>query len=485
MRFMLSVALFLLVVVPVSAQSQEPTFADLAERLLPSVVNISTMQKTAPDAAGADEMLEGMPEFPPGSPFEDFFKNYMEKHKKLLVPKNQRVNSLGSGFIIDPAGYIVTNYHVIQEADEIKVTLHDDTSLTAKVIGKDRKTDLALLKVDAGKSLPAITWGDSDKLRVGDWILVIGNPFGLGGSVTKGIISARARDINSGPYDDYLQTDASINRGNSGGPMFNLQGQVIGVNSAIYSPTGGSVGIGFSIPSALAENVIKQLKEKGSIKRGWLGVRIQTMTEDLAKGLGLPSSSGALVSSVTEGSPAAKAGLKQGDVILSFNGKDVSEMRKLPRLVADTPVGIEAEIKIWRQGSEKTLKTKVAELPQTEEEELAGKADEETPKQADVAAVEVKGLGIKVAPVAPSLIERFGLKNDQQGLVVVEALENSLAVEKGLSEGDVITEANQEKLGSAADLQKSVNRGRDQRKPLLLLVEREGELRFVAIPLTP
>src|SRR6202789_574107 len=267
-------------------------------------------------------------QLPPGSPFEQFFHDFQEKQKN--APHKHKATALGSGFIIDPAGYIVTNNHVIQDADEITVILQDDTNLTATVVGKDKKTDLALLKVTTKKTLPSVGVGDSDKARVGDWIIAIGDPYGLGGTVTAGIISARARDINSGPYDEYLQTDAPINRGNSGGPMFDMDGNVVGVNTAIFSPSGGSIGIGFAIPSALVHNVIDQLREHGHIRRGWLGVRIQMVTQDIADSLGLDHAHGALVSSVTPDGPAAQGGLQAGDVILTFDGREVPEMRRLP-----------------------------------------------------------------------------------------------------------------------------------------------------------
>ncbi|MGE4352089.1 MAG: trypsin-like peptidase domain-containing protein, partial [Bdellovibrionales bacterium] len=298
------------------ARSGPDSFADLAEKLLPAVVNISTTQTIT---QGQD-----FPEFdfqlPEGSPFNDFFEEFKKQHDRMDKGSKKRTSkatSLGSGFIIDPSGYVVTNNHVIQDADEITVILHDDTNLTAKLIGRDPKTDLAVLKVEPKKPLTAVSFGDSDAVRVGDWILAIGNPYGLGGTVTTGIISARARDINSGPYDDFLQTDAPINRGNSGGPMFNMAGEVIGINTAIYSPTGGSVGIGFAIPSSMARNIIEQLKTTGTTERGWLGVRIQAVTQEIADGLGLGTARGALVANITEGGPADKAKFKTGDVIVS------------------------------------------------------------------------------------------------------------------------------------------------------------------------
>ena len=342
------------------ARTAPESFADLADRLLPAVVNVSTTQ-VVEGSAGIE-----LPQLPPGSPFEEFFKEFMERNQ----PKQQqrrRATSLGSGFFIDNAGHVVTNNHVIQDADEISVILHDDTRLEAKVIGRDAKTDIAVLKVEPHGKLAPVKFGDSDNIRVGDWVVAIGNPFGFGGTVTAGIISARGRDINAGPYDDFLQTDASINRGNSGGPMFNLDGEVIGINTAIFSPSGGSVGIGFAIPSNSARGVIQQLIEHGQVRRGWLGVRIQSVTEEIADALGLKEAAGALVAGVIPGGPAEKAKLKDGDVILEFDGKPIGQMRRLPRLVADTDVGKTVPIKVWRDGRALTMKVEVGALEEPEE----------------------------------------------------------------------------------------------------------------------
>ena len=332
------------------------SFADLAEKLLPSVVNISSTQK-AVDPGDFPEM----PHFPPGSPFEDFFEEFMERRGEgmPLIPPA----SLGSGFIIDAEkGYVVTNYHVIKDADQVRITLHDDTTLDAEIVGRDEKTDLAVLQVKPTKPLTAVPFGDSDKLRVGDWILAIGNPFGLGGTVTAGIISARQRDIQSGPYDDYIQTDASINRGNSGGPMFDLEGNVIGINTAIFSPSGGSVGIGFAIPSSLAKPVIMQLIEFGKTRRGWLGVRIQNVTDEIAESLGLSETTGALIASVTATGPAEVAGLQAGDIILEFDGKPINAMRTLPRAVAETPIGKKVKLTYWLDGKKAETSVAIGEM---------------------------------------------------------------------------------------------------------------------------
>jgi len=310
--------------VGISAAERPNSFADQVEKLSPSVVNISTTT-VVNDGPSAD-----MPQFPPGSPFEEFFKNFGDNNRQ------RKAQSLGSGFIIDAEGIVVTNYHVIENAEEIRVILADETSFTAKVLGQDKKTDIAVLKIEPGETkLTAVAFGNSDDLRVGDWVLAIGNPFGLGGTVTAGIVSARGRDIGNGPYDDFIQTDASINRGNSGGPLFNVEGEVIGINTAIYSQSGGSVGIGFAISSNLASRVASQLVEFGQTRRGWLGVFIQEVTPDIAESLGLKEAAGALVSSVNENSPAAKGGVQPGDVILKFDGKLIDKMRDLPRIVAN------------------------------------------------------------------------------------------------------------------------------------------------------
>ena len=364
------------------ARGAPDSFADLAATLLPAVVNISSSQNVQ---ARADRGGPEVPTFPPGSPFEQFFKDFLDRNHPPGGqggpqrrgpnrgegpqpgpdggPGGGRSVSLGSGFIIDPAGFIVTNNHVIDGADEISVTLQDNITLKATLVGKDDRVDLALLKVESDKPLKAVPFGDSDTGRVGDWVLAIGNPFGLGGSVTAGIVSARGRDIRQGPYDDFIQTDAAINRGNSGGPLFNMAGEVIGINTAIYSPSGGSVGIGFSVPANLAKSVVAQLKEYGHARRGWLGVRIQQVTPDIAESIGLKDTAGAMVAGVNEGGPADAAKIRNGDVILKFNGQDVKEMKSLPRIVAETVIGKDVPVLLWRDGKQVTVQASVGELP--------------------------------------------------------------------------------------------------------------------------
>lgn len=455
------------------------SFSALSEKLLPSVVNISSTQKTAQ----AEEMPE-LPEFPPGSPFEDFFKEFQDKRGGEDGMPAQPVASLGSGFVIDSAkGYIVTNNHVIRDADEVRVTFHDDTSLEAKIIGKDEKTDLALLQVKPEKSLTAVPFGNSDTMHVGDWVLAIGNPFGLGGTVTQGIISARQRDINAGPYDDFIQTDASINRGNSGGPMFNLNGEVIGINTAIFSPSGGSVGIGFAIPSNLAKPVIDQLVQYGRTRRGWLGVRIQTVTPEIAESLNLKDAEGALIASTTEDGPAAQAGLEPGDIILEFNGQKLNAMRQLPRLVAETPIGTKAAVVFWRNGKTETTKVEVGELEKAEKDgliETAGENEEIKPGQ----GTEIPSVGVTVSSLSPALRENFEIPDTVKGVVVTAVKAGSESAEKGLTVGDVIIEINQEAAEDAATAKELLATAQKSGKTsVLLLVDHrgKGDVRFVAL----
>ena len=441
-----------------AAQARTPTesFADLVDTLLPTVVNISTTQ-TVEQGQGSEE-------------FEEFFREFFERRGER--PRPRRQNSLGSGFIIDPSGYIVTNHHVIAEADEISVRLSDDTTLEATLVGSDEKTDLALLKVESPTPLPSARWGRSEKTRIGDWVIAIGNPFGLGGTVTAGIVSARQRDINAGPYDDFIQTDAAINRGNSGGPMFNLAGEVIGINSAIFSPSGGSIGIGFAIPSALAKNIIKQLRDRGTVRRGWLGVRIQNVTDELAEGLRLDRARGALVASVSPGGPAEASGLQQGDVVLEFNGRPVPKYRNLSRMVAETPVGEDVEVVVWRKGKEETLKVRLGEL---EDSQVAALTVETGPTETS----DVEALGLQLATITPELRQRYQLDEKTDGVVITEVTEGGNAAEKNLSPGDVIVEIDLEEVRSPSDVTDKVEKAKDEGyRVVTLLVFRQGKNDF-------
>jgi len=347
------------------------SFADLAAKVSPAVVNISTTATLSRKSSSPHGRFPHGPSFPEGSPFQDFFERFMgipEGHPGQR--RQQKTSSLGSGFLIDPAGYIVTNNHVIEAAAKnegaVTATLADGRRFDAQIIGRDAKTDLALLKIEAEDALPSVSWGASEAARVGDWVIAVGNPFGLGGSVSAGIISARGRNIESGPYDDFLQIDAAINRGNSGGPSFNMQGDVIGVNTAIYSPNGGSIGIGFAIPSQIARNVIAELKEDGHVDRAWLGVSIQHVTEEIAESLDMTRPQGALVTGFEKSGPAGKAGMKPGDVILTFNGQDVAKMRDLPPLVAGSKIGASVPVIVWREGKRQRLMVKLAAMEDPE-----------------------------------------------------------------------------------------------------------------------
>ena len=458
------------------ARGAPESFADLAAKLLPSVVNISTtqIQKKTNEKDGPQ-----IPRFPEGSPFQDFFKEFFDRQQRETPQR--RATSLGSGFIIASSGFVVTNNHVIAGADEITVTLHDDTKLEAKLIGRDAKTDLALLKVEPKKPLTAVSFGDSRKSRVGDWVVAIGNPFGLGGTVTAGIVSARQRDINSGPYDDFIQTDASINRGNSGGPMFNLAGEVIGINTAIYSPSGGSVGIGFAIPSNLARPIIEQLQKFGKARRGWLGVRIQSVSEEIAQSLGMKNATGALVASITKGGPAEKYKIKVGDVILKFDNKVVGEMRRLPRIVAETSVGKAVSVDVWRKGKPVRLPVTLGEYPE-DDKKLASRVPER--KQEETPVVAIGEIGMTLSVLTAGLREKFKLDDDAKGVVITEVVPSGPAAEKRIPVGAIIRKIGpyQEVVTSPAQVQQKINQAKKAKlNTILLLIESGGTQRFVAL----
>ena len=496
------------------ARGAPDSFADLAQNLLPAVVNISSTQNV--QTAASDRGPE-MPVFPPGSPFEQFFKDFMNRHghgeggngggdnngggadnggtdngdpgedapgaggdQGPADPHQgghpHRMQSLGSGFIVDPSGIVVTNNHVIEGADEITVTLQDNTTLKATVIGRDDRIDLAVLQVHSDHKLPSVHFGNSDASRVGDWVLAIGNPFGLGGTVTAGIVSARGRDIQQGPYDDFIQTDAAINRGNSGGPLFNMAGEVIGINTAIYSPSGGSIGIGFSIPSDEARNVVDQLEKFHRPRRGWLGVRIQRVTPDLAESLGLHEPDGAMVAGVNHDGPADRAHIQNGDVILAFNGQKLKEMRTLPRVVAETPIDAHVPVDIWRSGKRQTIQVVVTEMPDDEKPANVVK----TPPNA---SVNFSALGLKLAPLTEAARQKYKIDAQQKGVLVTEVVPDGLAADHGLKAGDVVVEVAQVPVATPADLQKRLDEARTgSRKSVLLLVQGQDGLRWVPLP---
>ncbi|HEY5217190.1 MAG TPA: Do family serine endopeptidase [Pseudolabrys sp.] len=463
--------------------------SDVAEAVIDAVVNVSTKQTVDISANSA------MPQLPPGSPFEEFFEEFFKNKRGQggpggqngpgkqgdATPTPRRVNSLGSGFIIDPAGLIVTNNHVIADADEVSVILNDGTTLKAEVAGRDTKTDLALLKVKPLTPLKAVKFGDSDRLRLGEWVIAIGNPFSLGGTVTAGIVSARNRDINSGPYDNYIQTDAAINRGNSGGPLFNLNGEVIGVNTAIISPSGGSIGIGFAVPSKTVVAVIDQLREFKEVRRGWLGVRIQQVSDEIAESLSIKPARGALIAGIDDKGPAKPAGIEPGDVVVKFDGKDIKEMRDLPKIVAETPVGKDVEVTIIRKGKEETKTVKLGRLDDGEKQAAL------TPKKdgpEEKTAVK-KALGLDLANLTDELRKKHKIKDKVKGVLITGVDANSPAAEKRLAAGMVIAEVQQQPVANAAELQTRIDKlKKDGKKAVVLLVvSPDGDPSFVALSL--
>lgn len=476
-HFFLCASLLLGLSVPqVEARTAPDGFADLVETLMPAVVNISSSQKP-PEKTIPDTPFR---QLPPDSPLEGF-REFFDKMNPENTP-DELPASLGSGFIIDPSGYIATNNHVIADAEEITVILSNDTQLQAKIVGRDIKTDLALLKIDAPNPLPYVKFGNSDAVRVGDWVIAIGNPFGLGGSVSAGIISARARDINTGPFDDFLQTDAAINRGNSGGPMFNTQGEVIGINTAIFSPTGGSVGIGFAVPSALASPLFAQLKEKGAVERGWLGVKLQEVSKDIAESIGLKDPMGALVVEVTKDSPADKAGVVAGDVILRFNNQPVTEMRKLPRLVAATKIGSSVKTILLHKGKEISTDITVGNLEETKEasEQLAEATETDSLPEG---AKEM--IGLTLVQLDDAMRSRYNIPDGTTGLLVLKIDSKNANTTKDIQPGDIIISANQNPATDSNAFLKTLTETKVAgRNSVLLLVSREGELRFTTLPVT-
>ncbi len=451
------------------AQNRPVSFADLAEQVSPAVVNITT---TTTVAARLDQ--DGAPSLPEGAPFNDFFRDFFDTPQGPNRNRPRQSQALGSGFVISEDGFIVTNNHVIEGADEIRIEFFSGLELSAELVGTDPATDIALLKVTHDAPLPHVPWGDAEAARVGDWVLAVGNPLGQGFSVSSGIISARGRAL-SGNYDDYIQTDAAINRGNSGGPLFNMDGEVIGVNTAILSPTGGSIGIGFAMSSNVALNVVEQLREFGTTRRGWLGVRIQDVNEEMAEAIGLETAEGAMVTEVMDG-PSKDAGVMAGDVILSFDGRDVSDTRQLVRRVGETSVGRGVDVVVFRSGEEVTL---VVTLGQRELAE--GAMPEATP---DEPAAPAEVLGLVVQEVDDAIRAELDLPASATGLIVRAVDPESDAASKGVQAGDLITEANQQPVTSVADLRARADEAREAgRQSVLVLLRRGGDPRFVALAL--
>lgn len=463
------------------AQSLPPnngpaSVADLVEGLMGAVVNISTSQSIE-----GPEQRSTPPNTPDGLPFQEFFDDFFENRRNGSPSQPRQANSLGSGFVVDPDGTIVTNNHVIEGADNIEVIFSDGQRLKAELVGSDPKTDLAVLKVEAEAPLDFVPFGDSQKMRIGDWVMAIGNPFGLGGSVSIGIVSAIGRDIQSGPYDNYIQTDAAINRGNSGGPLFNMNGEVVGINTAIFSPTGGSIGIGFSVPSELALNVIDQLREFGETRRGWLGVRIQPVTDDIAESLGMDRAKGALVAGVIPDGPVDGTMLA-GDIIVKFDNKHVATVRDLPRIVAESPVGKEVTVEILRKGEMQTLSVTLGRL-EDGEKKLAS-AENVTEEQSDEETRQiVELLGMELSELTDALREEFEISDDVNGVLINAVDEGSRAYSNDIMAGQVIVEVAQEAVKMPADVEKIIAKLKSdgRRNAFFMMANQTGELRFVTL----
>jgi serine protease Do len=472
-----------MLVLPVAAQTQAqtlPSVADLAERLLPAVVEISVQTK----ADGGDAPATQLPDIPDNSPFKDFFDDFLKKHREQGQGAPDRtVTSMGSGFVVESSGLIVTNNHVVEGASGIEVHFQDSTILKAELVGRDPKTDIAVIRVKPDKPLPVVAFGDSDHLRIGEWVMAIGNPFGLGGSVSLGIVSARNRDINAGPYDDFIQTDAAINKGNSGGPLFSMNGDVVGINTAIFSPTGGSVGIGFSVPANTAKNVVAQLEKYGETRRGWFGVKIQSVTDDIAESMNMGKSRGALIADVTKTGPAEKAGIEAGDVVIEFNGKPVNEMKDLPKIVAETEIGTRVLVKVFRKGKEIQLTAEVGRLEDGEKVVAQQDKSLATPSAPAVTTT----LGMTVTSMTDELRQKYAIDDEVKGAVITEVSADSPAADKRLEPGDVITEAGEKPVVGAADISAAIEEAtKSSKNSVLLLVSKAGkqaEMRFIALKL--
>ena len=458
----------------------QPSFAPLVKRVLPAVVNISVTENAKPD-----QMADQLPQQFRNSPYGDMLRRFFDQQQQGEdQPFSHRFGddgdtkrlALGSGFIIDPDGHIVTNNHVVGDASKVEVTLQDGAKYTATIVGRDTRSDLAVLKIDAGKPLPYVTFGNSDQAEIGDWVVAVGNPFGLGGTVTAGVLSARGRDIHAGGFDDFLQVDAPINRGNSGGPTFDLNGNVIGINTAIYSPNGGSVGIGFAVPSNAAQKVVAALEAHGKVDRGWLGVQIQEVTPAIASSLGLGNAHGALVAVISPSSPSAKAGLKQGDVILAFNGTDIAKLHDLPRLVAATAPGSKVQLTLWRGGHESTVDMTVGEMPENPQ---VASADEDN-QSADQNQADT--MGLHLSALTNDMRRELHLGHEVNGVLVSRVDSGSVADNLGLNRGDIIVSINQQPVRTpqdAADRLKEIANAPN--KTALLLLNRHGVTQYLGV----
>lgn len=466
-------AALIFVSVPVAQARGPETIADVSERVIDAVVNIKASQRV-------EQRGVPLPQVPPGSPFEDFFNDFFNRRgENGPGPQRrgpQRSNSLGSGFVVDAEGIIITNNHVIQDADEIIAVFTDGSELKADVVGRDKKTDLAVLKVKPTKPLKSVKFGNSDALRVGEWVIAIGNPFGFGGSVSAGIVSAKQRNIRSGPYDTFIQTDAAINKGNSGGPLFNLDGDVVGVNTAIISPTGGSIGIGFAVPSSLAVSVVEQLRNFGETRRGWLGVAIQDVDDGIAESLNI-AKRGAFVANVDPNGPAKPAGIEREDVIIRFDNREIRASRDLPLVVAETPVGKKVDIVLLRQGKEMTRQVTVGRLDENEPKPASATSTESvSPKQL---------LGLEISPISPEVKSRFSIKDGIEGVVITKVDANSPAAERRLQAGDVIVEVQREAVKTVADFTRRIDdlKKKGQKRALFYVANAQGDLRYVTLPI--
>ncbi len=460
---------------PDAAEQQGPQgFSSLVKKVRPAVVTVA-IEGHDPSQLSANGKPFDLPQFPPDSPFGDLFRHFFEQRGIPNGPEGgPKIRGLGSGFIVDPSGYIVTNNHVVDHADKVTVILDDGQRYPAKVLGRDEKTDLALVKIDAGRALPYAEFGNSKDVNVGDWVVAVGNPFGLGGTVTAGIVSARGRDIQSGPYDDYLQVDAPINRGNSGGPLIDMSGKVIGINTAIWSPSGGNVGIGFAIPASEAQPIVAQLRASGHVERGWLGVKIQPVTQEVADSLGLKEPQGALVAEVTADSPAAHAGLKVGDVITEVDGKPVKAFRDLPWLVANAKPDTHATLQVTRAGENRTLVAVIGTPPQTTAK-VAQQGDQGQPSGE---------LGLAVVRITPQVRQDYSLNDNEHGVLVVGVKSDSPAADAGLEPGTVIRQVDQQVVNRPQQLAEAVHAAaKGKHRAVLLLVEKQGEQRFVTVNL--